>query len=165
MTLDPSTFRIPLLRLYDEVDAEVRRLGPVCDLSGRCCRFEEYGHTLFLSAPEAALLVADAPAPSRPVDDGATCPWQDDRGHCTARDARPIGCRVYFCDPTYQGQAPVVSETFIGRLKALVDDLGLPWNYAPLHRHLHDLGIAPVATNTVTKSTSGDVLLLESDRD
>ena len=138
MTLDPALFRVPLLTLYAEIDAEVRRLGPKCDLSGRCCRFEEYGHTLFLSAPEAALLVADAPTPSRPLDDGATCPWQDDRGRCTAREARPIGCRVYFCDPTYEDQAPAVSEAFIARLKALVEDLGLPWNYAPLHRHLRD---------------------------
>jgi hypothetical protein len=30
-----------------------------------------------------------------------------------------------------------VSEEFIGRLKRLVDEHGLSWNYAPLHRHLH----------------------------
>jgi hypothetical protein len=30
-----------------------------------------------------------------------------------------------------------LSEAFIGRLKRLVDDHGLAWNYAPLHHHLH----------------------------
>jgi len=139
MNLDASTFREPLLALYAELDAEIRRLGPKCDLSGRCCRFVEYGHTLFLSEPEAALLVSDAPPPSRLVDDGATCPWQDDRGHCTAREARPIGCRVYFCDPNYETNAPGLSEAFIARLKTLVNDLALPWNYARLHRHLEDM--------------------------
>jgi Fe-S-cluster containining protein len=136
-TPDPGRYRTDLHAIYAEVDAEVARLGPVCQLSGRCCRFDEYGHTLFVSAPEAALLVAEAPPPVRPLDDGATCPWQDARGHCTARAARPLGCRVYYCDPTYEGQAEALSETFIGRLKRMADENRLPWDYAPLHRHLH----------------------------
>jgi Fe-S-cluster containining protein len=136
--LDVDRFREPLRAVYDAVDAEVARRSPVCRISGRCCRFEEYGHTLFVSAPEFALLLAEAPPPARPLDDGATCPWQDDRGRCTAREARPIGCRVYFCDPTYQDDAPEIAEAGIARLKRLVDDLGLPWDYAPLHRQLHN---------------------------
>jgi hypothetical protein len=136
-TLDPAGFRAELQLLYGELDAEIRRLGPRCEISGRCCRFEEYGHTLFLSAPEAALLKADAPPPSRPLDDGSTCPWQNNLGRCTARDARPLGCRIYHCDPTFQDAMPALGETYIGRLKELVNRLGLPWDYAPLHRHLH----------------------------
>jgi Fe-S-cluster containining protein len=134
--LDPSTFREALQEVYADVDAEVARHSPVCAISGRCCRFEEYGHTLFVSAPEFELLLADAPAPVRPLDGGATCPWQDDRGRCSAREARPLGCRVYFCDPSYQPIAPEIAEAGIARLKRLVDERGLPWNYAPLHRHL-----------------------------
>ena len=135
--LAPDRFRAELQRLYAELDAHVARIGPVCALSGRCCRFAEYGHTLFLSAPEAALLLADAPPPARPLDDGATCPWQDARGHCTAREARPLGCRVYYCDPSYQDDAQDLSELYISRLKRLAVTNGLPWDYAPLHRHLH----------------------------
>jgi Fe-S-cluster containining protein len=134
--LDVDQFREALQEVYAGLDAEVARLAPVCQISGRCCRFEEYGHTLFVSSPEFALLLADAPPPSRPLDGGATCPWQDDRGRCSARGARPMGCRVYFCDPSYQPLAPEIAEAGIARLKRLVDDLGLPWDYAPLHRHL-----------------------------
>jgi hypothetical protein len=47
-----------------------------------------------------------------------------------------MGCRVYFCDPAYQAVLPEIAEESIARLKHLVDDLGLPWDYAPLHRHL-----------------------------
>jgi hypothetical protein len=133
---DPDQFRPALHALYDALDAEVARLGPVCGLSGRCCRFAEYGHTLFLSAPEADLLLAEAPPPARPLDRGETCPWQDHAGRCTARAARPLGCRVYYCDPAYQGHAEALSEIFIGRLKKLVNEHNLPWEYAPLHRHL-----------------------------
>jgi Fe-S-cluster containining protein len=136
--LDPNEFRDELYAVYADVDAAVAELKPVCELSGRCCRFAEYGHTLFVSAPEFALLLADAPAPVRPIDGGATCPWQDARGRCTARGARPLGCRVYFCDPDYQAHLPAVSEEFISRLKLLIDAYGLPWHYAPLHHHLHE---------------------------
>src|SRR5262249_11683593 len=84
----------------------------------------------------AALLWADAPPPVRPLDDGATCPWQDIHGRCTARESRPLGCRIFFCDPTYEQHAPELSEMFLGRLKQLVNDLDLPWDYAAWHVHL-----------------------------
>jgi Fe-S-cluster containining protein len=122
--------------VYREVDEQIAGAGPVCQLSGRCCRFQEYGHTLFLSAAEAALLVADAPRPVRELDQGSTCPWQDRNGRCTARDARPLGCRVYFCDPSFESRMPVVTELAIARLKRLAAKLDWPWNYAPLHEHL-----------------------------
>lgn len=133
---EAELIREPLLRIYADLDQAVSEAGPTCRLSGRCCRFEEYGHTLFLSAIEAAVLLADAPPPSRPLDDGEHCPWQDHRGHCTARNARPLGCRVYYCEESYQESAVALSERFLDRLKRLTDQLGLRWDYAPLHRHL-----------------------------
>lgn len=132
----PALFRQELRALYDELDSEVQRLGPVCELSGRCCRFAEYGHTLFVSAPEFAVLRDEAPAPVRPIDDGATCPWQDAQGRCTARSARPLGCRVYYCQPSYQEPGQELCERVLRQLKALVDRHGLLWGYAPLHHHL-----------------------------
>ncbi|WP_201750189.1 hypothetical protein [Tautonia marina] len=135
--IDPDQVREPLNALYAELDSEIAALGPVCLLSGRCCRFQEYGHRLYVSEVEATVLLADAPPPSRPLDDGATCPWQDEHGRCGAREARPLGCRVYFCDPNYDGHAELLTERFLARIRLLVETLGLPWNYASLHHHLH----------------------------
>jgi len=137
MRVEPA-WRVEIRALYEELDAQVARLGPVCELSGRCCRFQEYGHTLFVSAPEVRFLLCAAPGPHRPLDRGETCPWQDHQGRCTARDARPLGCRVYYCDPSYQHAGHELSERFIGRLKQLTETHGLPWNYAPLHHHLEE---------------------------
>jgi Fe-S-cluster containining protein len=137
-TTHPVPLREELQAIYAALEAEIHALAPVCVASGRCCRFKEYGHTLFLSAPEAAMLTADAPPPARALDDGESCPWQDERGLCTAREARPLGCRVYFCDPTYQEHAHALSEKYLGRLKRFVEEHGVSWSYAPLHVHLRN---------------------------
>src|SRR5262249_58102892 len=89
-----------VLQLYEEADREVAAAGPVCVASGRCCRFKEYGHTLFLSNLEADVLLGAAPPFEEPVS-ADFCPFQKDT-LCSAREPRPLGCRVYFCDPTYQ---------------------------------------------------------------
>lgn len=122
--------------IYRSLEAKISALRPRCDLSGRCCRFREFDHALFLSEAEARVLLADAPPPVRPLDVGETCPWQDHRGLCTAREARPLGCRVYFCDPAYLPLVAGLTEESLVDLRRLTEELDLPWNYAPLHWHL-----------------------------
>ena len=124
-----------VLSLYAEVDAAVAQAGPRCDASGRCCRFKEYGHTLFISNLEAAVLLADAPPYSKPVS-GDFCPFQVEN-LCTAREPRPLGCRVYFCDPDYQATGKAITETYLRRLKALAEEFGTGWHYAPLDYFLN----------------------------
>ena len=80
--------RLAVLNVYAEVDRAVAAAGPRCDASGRCCRFEEYGHTLFISHFEAELLLETAPHYEQPVS-RATCPFQV-QGLCTARNERPL---------------------------------------------------------------------------
>lgn len=122
--------------IYASADAAVAQFGPKCDASGRCCRFTEYGHTLFISQLEADVLLAHAPGYEKPVTRDF-CPFQVE-GLCTARDPRPLGCRVYFCDPTYEETGQRISESHLAKLKALADELGLPWRYAPLHVFLNE---------------------------
>jgi hypothetical protein len=123
-----------VLELYREVDAEVKAAGPVCVASGRCCRFKDYGHVLFLSNLEADVLLHGAPPYDRPVSPDF-CPFQHDK-LCTAREPRPLGCRIYFCDPSYQDAMHAITEKALGRLKALAGEHGVEWRYAPLHDFL-----------------------------
>ena len=125
-----------VLELYREADAGVAAAAPVCIASGRCCRFKEYGHTLFLSHMEAFVLLEDAPTYDQPVN-ADFCPFQKEN-LCTAREPRPLGCRVYFCDPKYQETGQQISEKFIHRLKQLAEELGVDWQYGPLHRFLNE---------------------------
>jgi hypothetical protein len=127
--------RQQVMALYEEVDREVADAGPVCIASGRCCRFKEYGHTLFLSNLEASVLLAEAPAYESPVT-ADFCPFQQNN-LCTARGPRPLGCRVYYCDPNYQTRAGEITEKYLKRLKSLAEEDDIDWRYAPLHQFLN----------------------------
>jgi hypothetical protein len=127
--------RRKVLELYTDVDREVSAAGPVCVASGRCCRFKEYGHTLFLSHLEADVLLAAAPPYDSPVS-AEFCPFQKDN-LCTAREPRPLGCRVYYCDPNYQETGNRITEKYLARLKTLADEHDAGWRYAPLHSFLN----------------------------
>jgi hypothetical protein len=133
--------RLRVLELYREVDAAVAAAGPVCIASGRCCRFKEHGHVLFLSSLEADALLAAAPPYGGPVSPDF-CPFQ--KGNlCTAREPRPLGCRVYYCDPAYQETGRRISEEYLRRLKQLAQEHGVVWCYAPLHHFLDNANREP----------------------
>jgi Fe-S-cluster containining protein len=142
-TPDRNVVHLKVLDLYREADREVSAAGPICVASGRCCRFKEYGHVLFLSNLEADLLLGSLPAEDRPMPgpehlSGELCPYQKEN-LCTAREPRPLGCRIYYCDPAYQQTANGITEKYLRRLKDLAEELGVEWTYAPLHHFLSRL--------------------------
>jgi hypothetical protein len=145
-----------VLDVYAAVDAAVAVAAPRCDASGRCCRFAEYGHTLFLSHFEAEVLLEAAPSYSKPVTrDG--CPFQVDN-LCTARQERPLGCRIYFCDAAYQETGHRITEEAVAKLKQLADEFDAGWRYAPLHVFLNEAD-RPNTTDAGPSTTSGRVSL------
>jgi hypothetical protein len=131
-----TELRERLRGVYAEVDATIAKAAPQCDASGRCCRFTEYGHSLFISAFEAEILLEAGLPFAKPVTrDG--CPFQVDN-RCTARAHRPIGCRIYFCDPAFQERQGPLTEAAIAKMKSLADEFGTGWRYAPLHVFLNE---------------------------
>jgi Fe-S-cluster containining protein len=149
----PTTeLRRAVLQLYADADRDVAAAGPVCVASGRCCRFAEYGHVLFLSNLEADVLLASAPPYDPDAVTPAFCPFQ--KGNlCTAREPRPLGCRVYYCDPNYQDRCSEISELYVKRLKELADEHGVEWLYAPLHRFLKDPDLARPTSDVPTNES------------
>lgn len=139
-----DAIRAQVRAIYEEVDAAVAAAGPQCDASGRCCRFKEYGHTLFISQFEADVLLAAAPPFEQPASTDF-CPFQVNN-LCTAREPRPLGCRVYFCDPAYEETGNRITETFLRKLKDLAEETGTDWRYAPLHIFLNDAESAGCGT-------------------
>src|SRR6187551_527255 len=89
--------------VYADLAKDVAERRPVCVASGRCCRFEEYGHRLYVTTVELACFVhglreTKPPFPTRAWD-GTGCPFQAGK-LCGVHPIRPFGCRMFFCDAT-----------------------------------------------------------------
>src|SRR5206468_1322643 len=118
---DRDALSIAVAAILAEADADIAARRPVCRSSGRCCKFEAYGHRLYVTAAEvehfARVHVQKEMQNAKremqnqmPRARGAVslpqffaqaspegCPYQVNN-LCTAREARPLGCRIYFCD-------------------------------------------------------------------
>lgn len=89
--------------LYAEVDGLVDGFG--CDASTDCCRFGVTGREPYPTAVELALLARAVRArgglPKRralPTVDERRCDLLSDEGRCLVYEARPFGCRTFFCE-------------------------------------------------------------------
>ncbi len=84
-----------LRALYAELDGEQAHLAPRCRACGDCCDFDRFGHRLYVSTAELALLTRQAPPSPAALAQGR-CPYQT-AGQCAAREGRTLGCRVFHC--------------------------------------------------------------------
>lgn len=109
--------------------------APVCRACGACCDFAAAGHVLFLTTAELALLTARPPA--RAPKPGR-CAYQVE-ALCTARDARPLGCRMHFCDPAAGERCRRLYEAHHRRLGELHRRRGIPYAYVELTAALAEL--------------------------
>lgn len=119
--------------IYGEVARETSALAPTCNASGRCCRFGEWGHLLYVTGLEAAWCIRESARTPTAADVLAAavrddCPFLES-GLCAVHLARPLGCRAYFCDPKAQGWQESLSERMLARLRALHDAHGVPYRY------------------------------------
>lgn len=167
-----ETIAAAVKAILDAADRDIAARKPVCVASGKCCKFEEYGHRLYVTAAEmlhfAAVMGRDAragaamrlereaaPTTGSTVDrpglrlplplyqaDGALSPGcvYQVSGMCTAREARPLGCRVYFCDANAQSWQSELYEKYHGQLRELHETHGLPYAYREWREALGMLG-------------------------
>jgi hypothetical protein len=91
-----------LRAIYVEADRELA--GWTCEQSTDCCRFGVTGREPSLWPNEWALVkdaiaarVASKPRRLPVVDQERRCPLLGDDSRCTIYDARPFGCRTYYC--------------------------------------------------------------------
>ena len=137
--------------VYADLQRQIDLRRPVCQLSGRCCHFEEWGHRLYVTTMELAAFMAGYGAQPRKADEGVgpTCPpdrW-DGRGCpfqaanlCRVHPIRPFGCRIYFCDATAQEWQQDQYQHFHARLRGLHDELVIPYFYVEWREALAALG-------------------------
>jgi hypothetical protein len=124
---------------YTAADMLVASKGATCWNSGECCRFGKYGHRLYITTLELCYYVA-AGRGAPPITEDS-CPHAY-AGRCHARDQRPAGCRIYFCDPTAEAWQGPITELLLGRLKQMHEELAVPYVYADWMQALHALEAA-----------------------
>ena len=85
--------------------------GAHCEVSTECCRFGITGREPQVTSVELALVARAVAARGGPLPekrralplapakarDERTCPMLDTRGRCSIYEARPLGCRTFFC--------------------------------------------------------------------
>lgn len=113
-------------KFYAELDQRITEQDLACKSCGECCEFAEFGHRLYVTSLEMAYYLAKRD-PTLPVTEDA-CPHVYD-GKCQAHDARPAGCRIFFCNSdTTHWQGPLTEES-LTRLKTLHAELKVPYCY------------------------------------
>jgi len=120
-----------LLEIYRLAGEEITaRASLVCKLSGRCCRFRDAGHRLYLTALEYEEMVRRGGTPPDRAD--GACPWLTE-GICDNREGRALACRTYFCSD--EEEAGDVTERGHRRIQAVHEQYGVPYSYQSLEEH------------------------------
>lgn len=127
---------------YARVQAEIDARRPVCQISGRCCRFESYGHRLFVTTAEVATFLSLMPSSEAGsvTWDGAGCPYQV-AGRCGVHAIRPFGCRIYFCDATSTEWQQTQYERFHADIRAIHERLQIPYFYVEWREAIRAAGL------------------------
>jgi hypothetical protein len=129
---------LALSAIYRELEAELAVHAPRCELSGRCCDFKGAGHELFATELEVEWARRHAAPERRGLrEDSELCPFHV-AGRCELRAGRPLGCRVYFCDPRFAAAMPELAERYHRRVVALHEEHGLRYRYARFVRSIRE---------------------------
>jgi len=142
-----SEVRDAVVKVYEDLQREIDARRPRCDASGRCCRFEEFDHRLFVTTIELATFLYELETrdwPPREKWNGAGCPFQVG-GLCSVHPIRPYGCRIFFCDATAASWQHEQYERFHARLKRLHQELDVPYIYMEWRSALRALDLPELA--------------------
>lgn len=114
-----------------------------CQACGKCCRFESFGHKLFLTTPELLYFYSNIKDLKKmPVPD---CPYMQD-GKCTARDFRFAGCRIFFCKADDE-MLSNLSEQALEKFKKICEKYKLPYRYVDLATALNSSELLELITS------------------
>jgi len=140
---------------FAQLDQRIADHQPVCRNRGACCKFDAFGHKLYVTTLELAYFRARhadrlQEQESRPpqkhqraagfslrvssAGEGASgaeqsCPYQQN-GLCTTREGRPIGCRVFFCESADEGWQSELTEWALARLREMHKRFDVPYVYS-----------------------------------
>jgi len=146
-------------RIYQTFETRIAGYRPVCEQSGRCCRFEQFGHRLFVTGFELAWVLlqnqqrvepAFDAAPDHQTDVGLVEQDEQDRslsldvlsraesdgacpyqvdGLCSIHTIRPMACRMFFCEQGAEQWMQPLHEQFLEQIKRFHERHELSYSY------------------------------------
>ena len=109
---------------------EIESFDPDCKACGNCCDFANFGHRLYVSTGELANLISQSPIDADEIEH-LKCPYQQN-DLCLARNARPLGCRLFFCDEKINDQYQQIYEDCYAKIKQAHLKFSTAYNYIEL---------------------------------
>ncbi len=135
--LDRDDLAARIAAFYTALDQTITAHGPICRNRGICCSFDRFGHSLFVTTVELVYFIRcnhDSP----PIKGSSSCPYHVD-GECRARGSRPLGCRIFFCDPLSQDWQGPTYERGLVELKRIGTAFGVNYRYVEWLSALNEL--------------------------
>lgn len=137
--------------IYSELAREVEATSPKCEASGRCCKFETFGHRLYVTTAELAVFTSLLRPPalsaagrsprSLPMYVGRDgCPFQVEN-LCSVHTIRPFGCRIFYCDPAAEPWMTAAYERFHSQIVELHRRFEIEYRYVEWRQALTELEI------------------------
>jgi uncharacterized protein len=131
--LGKSAYLAAVEQLYQIIDQHLSGAESDCSVCGRCCRFDQFDHRLYVTTLEMLYLVHGIEKLNLTVPkiSDSRCPFQKDN-QCTLRTLRPSGCRIFFCrglDKNYQHE---LTEEILRQLRRFHMDFNAVYYYADL---------------------------------
>ncbi len=121
-------------QIYHDLSNDIAQHNPVCKETGRCCHFDTYDHRLYVTTLEVAWIELQLTTQNRAALQTAdlpnidNCPFQSNT-KCTIHPIRPIGCRIFFCDPSTKHWQASLYEQYLARLRTIHNDHAIPYQY------------------------------------
>jgi Fe-S-cluster containining protein len=163
--LKSDVVRAAIADVHDEIGRAIAAASPRCEMSGRCCKFDAFGHRLYVTGLEAALTLVDAGAIAETNPDASRHSARDFAQNsgclfqvgntCGVHAHRPAGCRVYFCDPSWSGAMNDVAERAVEQVREIHDRFEIPYRYMEWRALLtmFDGCVGPIDFSGIDEST------------
>ena len=120
--------------LYQRLEEELTVLNRGCNGCGTCCKFSTFDHVLYASSIEVDFIKRNREIPDFNVTDNV-CPFLKDN-QCSIRDFRTLGCRIFYCNPSYKQILCEMYEKYYRMIKELGIKYDVSWRYLPFLNQL-----------------------------
>ncbi|MBN1341390.1 MAG: YkgJ family cysteine cluster protein [Phycisphaerae bacterium] len=115
--------------LLSRAEHDIAKHGILCQQCGRCCRFGEYGHRMFVTPLELAYLLAKVEnVTSQAGTFTQNCIFQGGSS-CTIYPHRLLCCRIFLCKLDGKGVVFSPGEKWHRALVELHETLCIPYYY------------------------------------